>query len=187
MAQFKFHDPASAPAASKPLLEGAIRQLGFLPALYAGLAESPTALKLYLDTSQAFAGSSLSPVEQQVVLLAVSVANGCEFCVAAHSFIARNMLKVPSPVVDGLRAAGRLADPRLQALSHFTRRVVAERGWVPDTAVDEFLAAGFTRAQVLDVVVGVSHKTLSNYANHLLKTPTNAEFAAETWTKSAAA
>lgn len=187
MAQFKFHDPGSAPAASRPLLEGAVRQLGFLPALYAGLAESPAALKVYLDTSQSFAGSSLSAVEQQVVLLAVSVANGCEFCVAAHSFIARNMVKAPSPVVDSLRAGGRLPDARLHALAEFTRKVVADRGWVADTAVEEFLATGFTRAQVLDVVVGVSLKTLSNYANHLMKTPTNAELASETWTRSAAA
>ena len=187
MANFSFHDPSSAPAESRPLLEGAIRQLGFLPALFAGLAESPAALKAYMDTSQSFAGSSLSAVEQQVVLLAVSAANGCEFCVAAHSFIARNMVKVPSPVVDGLRAGGQLPDPRLQALAKFTRRVVAERGWVADAAVDEFLAAGFNRAQALDVVLGVSLKTLSNYANHLMKTPTNAELASEAWRKPAAA
>lgn len=187
MAQFSFHDSRSAPAAAGPILDGVIRELGFLPALYAGLAESPTALRVYLDTAKSFAASSLSAVEQQVVLLAVSVANGCEFCVAAHSFIARNLVKVPSPVVDELRAGTSLPNPRLQSLAHFTRRFVAERGGVPDSAVDEFLAAGFTRAQVLDVVVGVSLKTLSNYANHMMKTPTNPEFASEAWRRPVAA
>ncbi|MCI0434091.1 MAG: carboxymuconolactone decarboxylase family protein [Gemmatimonadetes bacterium] len=121
------------------------------------------------------------------MLLAVSVANGCEFCVAAHSFIARNMMKVPSPVVNALRAGSDLPDARLQVLAQFTRRVVADRGWVADALLREFLAAGFTRAQALDVVVGVSHKTLSNYANHMMKTPVNPQFAAETWPRPAAA
>ncbi|MEX1994735.1 MAG: carboxymuconolactone decarboxylase family protein [Steroidobacteraceae bacterium] len=181
MAKFDFHDLTTAPPASKPILEGVAKELGFVPALYAGLAESPTALRIYLDTSRAFGASSLTPVEQQVVLLAVSVANGCEFCVAAHSFIARNLVKVPSPVVDALRAKGRLPDSRLHELAQFTRRVVTDRGWVPDAAVEEFLSAGFTRAQVLDVIVGVSHKTLSNYANHLLRTPVDPAFASEVW------
>lgn len=187
MAKFAIHDLETAPEASKPVLRGIVKGLGFLPGLYAGLAESPTALKVYLDGAEAFGKSSLSPVEQQVVLLAVSVANGCEFCVAAHSLIARQMVKVPSPIVDSLRLAGQLPDVRLQALAQFARRVVADRGWVPDGAVDQFLAAGFTREQVLEVVAGVSVKTLSNYANHLLKTPVDPQFATETWRRPVAA
>lgn len=186
MAKFSFHDLNSAPAASKPILEGVARELGFVPSLYAGLAESPTALRVYLDTSKAFGASTLSAVEQQVVLLAVSVANGCEFCVAAHSFIARRMVKVPSPVVDALRAGGRLPDARLQALAEFTRRVVADRGCLADAAIEDFLAAGFSKAQVLDVMVGVSLKTLSNYANHVMKTPIDPAFVSETWQSAAA-
>ncbi len=187
MARFRIHDLETAPAASRLILDGVVKELGFLPALYAGLSESPTALQVYLDTSKAFSRSSLSAPEQQVVLLTVSVANACEFCVAAHSFIARNMVKVPSPVVDALRTGGRLPDDGLDALAKFTRRIVSERGWVADSAVDDFLGAGFTRAQALDVLVGVAQKTLSNYANHLFKTPVNPQFASETWQRPAAA
>lgn len=187
MTEFRIHTAESAPAASQPALRQAINSLGFLPSLYGGLAESPTALQVYLQGAEAFSKSTLSPVEQQVVFLAVSVANACEFCVAAHSVIARHFVKVPSPVVDSLRRAGPLPDARLQALAQFTRRVVADRGWVPDTAVDQFLAAGFTRAQALEVIVGVSVKTLSNYANHLMKTPVDPQFAAEAWQRPAAA
>lgn len=181
MTNFKFHDVDTAPAGSKPLLSGIVNSLGFLPRLYAGLAESPTALKVYLDSAAAFGKSSLSPVEQQVVLLTVSVANACEFCVAAHSFIARNMVKVPAAVIAALRDETPLPDQKLQALAVFTRQIVADRGWVAEATVAEFLSHGFTRAQVLDVIVGVSVKTLSNYANHILKTPIDAEFASEAW------
>lgn len=181
MTQFRFHDVASAPPDAKPLLEGAQKKMGFIPSLYAGLAESPAALKLYFDISDAFGKTSFTPVEQQVVLLAVSVENGCEFCVAAHSFIARQMVKVPSPVVDALRARTSLPDARLQSLAAFARKIVRERGWVAPADVDTFLSAGFTRAQVLETIMGVTMKTLSNYANHVLCTPTDAAFAAEAW------
>lgn len=181
MSEFEFHDLESAPSGSRPLLEAATRSLGFTPSLYAGLAESPTALKVYLDAAAAFGKSSLGAPEQQVVLLATSVENGCEFCVAAHSFIARNMVKLPSTLVDALRAGGALPDARLDALASFTRAVVRDRGWVSPDVLAATLAAGFSRAQILDVIVGVSVKTLSNYANHLLGTPLNAQFASEAW------
>ena len=185
MTQFRFHDVRSAPADAKPLLDSLEKKFGFMPGLYAGLAESPSALKLYLDASDAFAKTSFTPIEQQVVLLAVSAENGCEFCVGAHSFIARQMVKAPSPVVDALRARTTLPDPRLNALATFTRKVVRERGRVSKADVDTFVAAGFTRAQVLETIMGVSIKTLSNYANHILETPLNREFATEAWRRSA--
>lgn len=181
MTQFRIHDVASAPADAKPVLESLTKKFGFIPGLYAGLAESPSALKLYLAAGEAFAGTSFSPIEQQVVLLAVSVENGCEFCVGAHSFIARQMVKVPSPVVDALRAATELPDARLNALAAFTRKVVRNRGWVAPIDVDDFISAGFTRAQILEVVMGVSIKTLSNYANHIIGTQLDSAFAAEAW------
>jgi AhpD family alkylhydroperoxidase len=132
-----------------------------------------------------FGQIELSPTEQQVVFLAVSVENGCEYCVAAHSFMARRMVKVPSPIVDALRAGDSLPDEKLNALAEFTRRVVRERGWVPEAAVMALLEHGFTRAKVLDVLAGVAAKTLSNYANHIMNTPLDAPLAAEAWQRKA--
>ncbi len=181
MNPFAFHDSHSAPVASRPLLEAIAKSLGFVPSLYAGMAESPAALKAYQELSAIFRRSALGPVEQQVVLLAVSVENACEFCVAAHSFVARHVAKVPGPVIAALRAGETLADMRLNALAVFARRIVRARGWVNEGDVRAFLDTGFTREQALDVVLGVSMKTLSNYANHLLKTPPDQAFAAERW------
>lgn len=181
MNSFTSHDIDSAPAASRPLLEAAAKSLGFVPSLHAGMAESPAALKAYQELSVLFGRSALGPVEQQVVLLAVSVENACEFCVAAHSFVARHVAKAPAAVIAALRAGETLADARLDALAIFARRIVRARGWVNEGDVRAFLDAGFTRQQALDVVLGVSMKTLSNYANHLLKTPLDQAFAAERW------
>ncbi len=181
MSTFEFHSPATAPDAARPLLEKVASQFGFVPGLLGGLANSPAALEGYLTLAGVFERSSLTRVEQQVVALAVSVENACEFCVSAHSFIARNLAKVDVDTIQALRNGGKLTDPRLDALATFARQIVARRGWVDDRDISDFEGAGFDRAQALDVVLGVSLKTLSNYANHILKTPVDSAFLADRW------
>lgn len=184
MSHYPFHSPESAPDAARPALTDAQKKLGFVPNLYAGLANAPAALEGYLAVSACFDKCSLTPTERQVVLLSTSVLNGCDFCVAAHSMIAKAMVGVPSEVVVALRAQKEPDNPKLAALVAFTRAVVEERGWVADhPAFARFLAAGYTPAQALEVVLGVTQKTLSNYANHLLGTPLNPAFESERWTR----
>ncbi|MBI5136046.1 MAG: carboxymuconolactone decarboxylase family protein [Nitrospirae bacterium] len=183
MSTYPFHTQETAPEAVRPVLQAVKGKFGFVPNLIAGLANAPAALGAYLAVADAFEGTSLTPVERQVVLLATSVDNGCPYCVAAHSMIARKMAGAPDPVVDAMRCGGALADPKLAALADFARAVVRERGHVADSAEHKaFLAAGYTPAQALEVVVGVTQKTLSNYANRLLGTPVDAAFADEAWT-----
>lgn len=184
MTDFVFHTPETAPTSARPILAGAQQKLGFVPNLYAGLADAPAVLDAYIAISGHFERTSLSPVERQVVMLAVSVANGCEFCVAAHSMIAKTMAGVEEAVVSALRAGQSPADTKLAALTRFTRAVVQQRGWVADhPAFNQFLAAGYSHAQALEVVLGVTQKTLSNYANHLLKSPLNPAFEGERWSR----
>ncbi len=185
MSKFTLHTTESAPEAARPLLQGAQGKMGFVPNLYANLASAPAALEAYFGLSAQFDKTSFNPVERQVVLLTASVENGCEFCVAAHSMIARKMAKAPDAVVDALRNGNKVPDERLQALSAFTRSMVKERGFVSGEPLEAFLNAGFTQQQALEVVLGVVMKTLSNYANHLTATETNAEFAHETWQRAA--
>ncbi len=181
MSQFTLHTPASAPQAARDTLTKVANHYGFLPNLLGGLAEAPAALHGYIGLSEQFGTSSLNAQEQQVVLLATSVINECGFCVAAHSFLARNAAKLDDANLQALRNGTALPDRRLDALAQFTRAVVNERGWVGGAALEAFLGAGFSKAQVLEVITGVALKTLSNYANHVLETPVNAQFEAETW------
>ena len=183
MSKFTTHTIESAPEGSKAILSGANEKLGFVPNLYANMAESPAVLEAYTTLSEIYGKSSLSPTEQQVVSLAASVVNGCEFCVAAHSIIAKNMMNVDADIVKSLRDRDAIADAKLEALATFTRAVVNQRGWVAGETTDAFLAAGFTKAQALEVVLGVTQKTLSNYTNHLAETELNEQFASETWSK----
>lgn len=181
MSRFPLHTSDSAPAGAHDLLTGTRQKLGFIPNLYGHLAEAPAALEAYFDLSALFDKTSFTPVERQVVLLATSVANGCEFCVAAHSMIALKMAGAAAEVVDALRDAATIPDKRLDELAAFTRTVVSQRGWVPEVEVDRFLAAGFTKRQAIEVVLGVAMKTLSNYTNHLTGTSTNSEFGDFAW------
>jgi AhpD family alkylhydroperoxidase len=114
--------------------------------------------------------SSLSPAEQQLVFIAMRAIHGCEYCVAGHTYLGR-AAKLDESALQALRNGKPIPAPRLQALRSFAEAVVRERGFVGDVAVDSFLAAGFTKAQVLEVVLIISCKTISNYVNHIAHTP----------------
>jgi alkylhydroperoxidase family enzyme len=95
------------------------------------------------------------------------------------------MQKVPAEVVQAIRDGRPLADRRLEALRRLTVAIVRSRGWPAATELEAFLNAGYTSAQVLEVVLGVGVKTLSNYTNHLADTPLDSAFAKAAWAKAA--
>jgi uncharacterized peroxidase-related enzyme len=181
MTKFTAHTTETAPALSRPLLEGIGRSFGFVPNLFGVFAESPAALRGALAIYEAFSTSSLSPAEQQLIMLAVSEANDCEYCVAAHSTLAKRVAKVDAALVDAVRRRAPLADAKLDMLVSFTRKVVEQRGMVSDAEVTAFLDAGYTRAQIIDVLLGVGMKTFNNYVDHIAHTPLNDQFKAEAW------
>lgn len=181
MSQFKIHSIQTAPAIAQPLLEGSLKKYGFVPNLHGGLAETLAALKAYIELTALFDQTSLSPTERQVVLLVASAENHCSYCVAAHSTIAKQMVKADPAIVDAIRNLQQLPDKKLDALANFTRNVVKNRGVVCGQAFDKFITAGYSRAQVLEVVLGVAFKTLSNYTNHIIDTPLDTAFQAEAW------
>lgn len=186
MPTFPVHTRETAPDASQPLLARAQQKFGMLPNLMGILASAPAALGGYLAVNEALEGSSLTPVEQQVVLIATSVENGCEYCVSIHSAVA-GMVKMPAEALDALRAGRDPEDPRLGALARFARQVVEERGWVPREEVEAFLSAGFGEQQILEVITGVALKTISNYTNHIAATPLDGAFESQRWSAGAAA
>lgn len=181
MADFQIHSIDTAPEDAKPLLENSKKSFGMIPNLHGVFAESPQALEAYKQLTGLFQQTSLSTEEQHVVWLTINVYNRCHYCVPAHSALAK-MDKVDVQIVHALREERPLDDPKLEALRKFTLAVVEQRGHVDAGAVDAFLDAGFTKANILEVILGVSHKVLSNYTNHLAQTPIDAPFKDEAWT-----
>ena len=153
---------------------------GSVPNLIGVLAESPAVVEAYLTLTKIFDQSSLSPVERQVAILAISRINECDYCMAAHSVIG-SMQNVPADVIQSIRNDQSIADAKLEALRTFAASVIEKRGWMSEDDVAAFRSAGYSQAQVLEVVLAASLKTLSNYANHLAETPLDDAFASRAW------
>ena len=180
MTDFTIHTKDSVPEASKELLGAAQAKYGFVPNLMGEMAEAPSMLKAYLALGEALEASSLTPQEQQVVVLTVSYLNQCAYCMTAHSAVAK-MVGLPEGEISALREDRPLSDAKLEALRTFAGLLVDKRGWASEEDVATFLGAGYTRAQILEVIVGIAFKTLSNFTNHLADTPIDKQFAAFAW------
>ena len=166
------------------LLSDAKAKFGFVPNMYRAMANAPGLLSTYFFASARFREeSSFTAIEQEIIALSVSFENDCTYCVAAHSTIAEKLSKVPKETTDALRAGHPLPDAKLQALSSFTRTMVAKRGWISEEDARTFLAAGYGEAQILEIILGIAFKTISNYTNHLFGTPLDEAFKGRVWQK----
>jgi len=176
-------DETTAPAKAKPILKSVRSKYGFIPNLVGELAASPSALESYTTLSSLYGQTGLTPAEQQVVLLTTSRENNCGYCVATHSTVSQNN-DLDRQVLTALREGSVIdSDPRLEALSQFTASIVRNRGLVEPADIDAFLAAGFTKANILDVMTGVTMKTMSNYINHIGETDLDEAFQPMAWSK----
>jgi uncharacterized peroxidase-related enzyme len=173
----------SAEGKAREVLQKALDQVGFIPNMYANMVNSPGLLNAYLDGYAAFRkDSGFTSVEQELIFLVISRENGCEYCVAAHSFLADKKSGVPTAVTDAIRDGRPVPDAKLQALAEFTRVIATTRGLPDRSQTDAFLSAGYTERQILEIVLALSVKTLSNYTNHLFHTTLDPMFAGRRWT-----
>ena len=124
--------------------------------------------------------SSLSDEEKTVVWQTINVEHGCKFCVPAHTLVAK-LMKVDETITNALRDKTPLQNEKLEKLREFTLILVRNRGKATEEEVSAFIEAGFTRKNILEVIIGISQKVLSNYTNYLANTPLNKEFQAFAW------
>jgi uncharacterized peroxidase-related enzyme len=144
------------------------KALGFVPNLYATFALSPTALGTYLALQNA--KSSLKPKEREVINLVVSQVNDCEYCLAAHTALGK-MLGFTDAQILEIRRGRASFDPKLEALVRFVREVTEKRGHVSAATTDAFLAAGWSQANLVDTIMVVGDKSISNYLHGTTKIP----------------
>jgi len=169
---------------SSQILENTKNSIGLIPNMYAGMANNPALLQSYESGYSAFrTNSGFNPQEQEVVFLSVAYENDCEYCMAAHSFVADNMTNVPVEVTNAIRNNTEIPDEKLKALSVFTKAVTTKRGLPSETEITDFIDAGYTKEHILGVIAGVGVKTLSNYFNHIFNTPVDEAFQGRVWKK----
>jgi uncharacterized peroxidase-related enzyme len=182
MTTLKVHNLETAPEGSKPLLEKSQKAYGMIPGLHAVLAGAPGLLEAYQIIHELFVNASFNKEELTVVWQTINVEHGCHYCVPAHTGIA-NMMNVDPALSEALRNREAMPNEKLQALHDFTLKIIRNRGNVSSEDLNTFYAAGYGERQVLDVILGVSQKTISNYTNHIANTPVDAPFQEFAWSK----
>ena len=181
MSTYPIHDTDTAPEGSRAILEATKKSLGAIPNLFGVFASSPAVLEGYTTLSGLLEKSTaFDETERQTLFLSISAENDCRYCVAAHSAISAAK-RVSDDVVDAVRSGAPLPSPKLEALRTFALEVVRNRGWVGEEAQAAFFEAGYTQRHVLEVVLAVAFKTISNYTNHVSGTPLDSMFEAKAW------
>ena len=173
MSDFTIHTTATAPEAARPPLAALEQAVGFVPNLAGTIAGSPAALDGFVKLRGALHAGGLSPVELEVVGVAVSHANACPYSITVHSAFAARA-GADAATVAALRAGGPLPDPRLDALRAFAAAVVEARGHV---GAEALVDAGFTPAQVLEAIAQIAYTTFANLVANVTDTPVDDAFA----------
>ena len=178
--QFKLHDIDSAPEESKPLLESSVASFGMVPNLHAVMAEAPGLLEAYQSIHGLFQNSSFNNEELTVVWQTINVEHECTYCVPAHTAIA-HMMEVDPALSEALRNKEAMPNEKLQVLHDTTLALLRNRGHLSSEEVDKFVSVGYGQRQILEIVLGLAQKVMSNYTNHLADTPTDEPFEKFAW------
>ncbi|HAI31275.1 MAG TPA: alkylhydroperoxidase, partial [Thalassospira sp.] len=165
--------PASidtAPEASQPLLEGVNKMLGSVPNLFRLTANSPAALEGYLGLNGALAKGALDPQTRERIALAVAQLNGCDYCLSAHTYLGKNIAKLDDAEIAANRN-GTSSDQKADAAVRFAVALVKNRGQVSEGDVSAAKLAGYSEAELVEIVAHVALNTLTNYLNEAFDTP----------------
>lgn len=157
------------PAASLPWLEAVDKQLGVIPNLMKLIGNSPAALEGYLSLNGALGKGSIGTKTSERIALAVAELNGCSYCLSAHSYLGSNLAKLDDAEIEANRR-GASSDHKAAAALRFAGQVIAQRGHVSDTDFADVKSAGYSEAEIIEIVLLVALNTLTNYVNNVART-----------------
>ena len=158
-----------APDASQGLLDAVQKQLGSVPNMFRLVANSPAVLEGYLGLNGALGKGNLDPATRERIALAVAQINGCGYCLAAHTYLGKNLARLSDVEITANRTGGS-TDAKADAAVRFAAEIVEARGRVASSAVDAVKAAGYSDAEIVEVVAHVALNTLTNYVNEVFGT-----------------
>ncbi|HLM86459.1 MAG TPA: carboxymuconolactone decarboxylase family protein [Solirubrobacteraceae bacterium] len=185
MSKFEIHTIDSAPASSTAALRALEQGLGFVPNLAATMAESPALVSGFVDLRNTLAGGELTGAEREIVALATSIENDCDYCMAAHSTFAL-MQHADEDAVAAARRGDAPDDPKLGALYRFARELVARRGHISEAETQTLLDAGYSSGALFEVVAQVGCTMLANLAHNISDAPLDRAFEPQAWARAAA-
>lgn len=156
------------PAASSPLIDAVEKSLGIVPNMFRLVGQSPAALEGLLGINGAL-GRTLDAATRERIALAVAQINGCDYCLSAHTYLGLNLAKLDAAEIDRNRLGGS-SDPRANAAVAFAAKVATERGRVSDADIAAVKLAGFTEAQIIEIVGLVAVNFYTNFINNVAET-----------------
>ncbi len=180
MTEFTIHNLDTAPSEAQESLQKAREEFGMIPNVLGIMADCPPLLNAYMKMSELFAQTSLTDRERTILLLTVSFENDCDYCMAAHTAEAKQG-ELDEDIIQALREGTPIKDQRLEALRKFAANIVRQQGNLSATEIESFLSSGFTRTNILEIILAVTIKTLTNYTNHIAETPLDQAMQAYRW------
>ncbi len=177
---FTVHTIESAPEKSKATLQGMKQKFGFLPNIMGTMAENPVFLNGFAAAFGGFHGGSLNECEKQTLLLTNAVILKCPWTIAAHSTFALEDGMLESDV-KAIRDGKLPNDPKYAALARMTKALMETTGNVTEVDIEKFTSAGYSRAQIFEVVLAVGISTITATTTNLAGTPVDDRFKAQTW------
>ncbi|WP_299372013.1 peroxidase-related enzyme [uncultured Tateyamaria sp.] len=160
---------ADTPAQSQPLLASVEKSLGSVPNLFRLLATSPEALEGYLGLNGALSKGKLGAATRERIAIAIAQTNGCDYCNAAHTFLAKTFAKLDEAEVAANRA-GASTDAKAHAAVSFAVKVATSRGRVDEQDISTVRAAGYSDAEIIEIIGLIALNVLTNYVNEVFRT-----------------
>ncbi len=179
---FPLLDETTAPKGALEALATTKKNFGMIPNVEKVMALVPQLLSGYAHMWDLFETTTFTPIERQVVYMTANYENECSYCVPWHSLLAKKVGLAPSEV-EALRSGAPLADTKLEVLRGFTRTLIANRGKASEADLQVFFNAGYSDVQVLEVILGLSIKLISNYTNSIAGTPLDNDVESLRWKK----
>jgi len=159
----------AAPAGAQPLLQNVKKQIGMVPNMFRVIGNSPAALEGYLGLNGALAKGSLEPPTRERIAVALAEFNNCDYCLSAHSYLGKGLAKLSDAEIEANRDGGS-TDKKADAAVRFAVKVAETRGHPSEEDVAAVKQAGYSDAQVMEIVLHVALNTLTNYVNETVKT-----------------
>ncbi len=160
---------SDAPEKSRPLLDAVVKQLGSAPNLFRLASTSPAALEGYLAMSGALGNGALPAATRERIALAIAEVNGCNYCLSAHTYLGKNLAHLDDAEITANRS-GASNDAKADAAVRFAAKVARERGHISDSDFAAVKHAGYTDAQVIEIVQHVALNVWTNYFNNVFQT-----------------
>src|SRR6516225_1074066 len=180
MTHFPIHTLESAPERSQPALQQLQSAFGMIPNIAGAIATSPVLINSLVGLFGNVHGGSFTEAQVQIILLTDAVTNGSTWAVAFHTTLALKEGIDPADV-QAIRESRLPKDSKFAALSGLAKTMIEKRGRLDDEDINRFLAAGFGKDHLLEVIAAVAASTITNYTGSITKPPLEAPFQAHAW------